>query len=100
MPSAWSFLTHIGGLFDVSLVVLLVGVVHRQACISSHFASTGDWRHTLLVFSGSCCVAFLAIVAAWAAVCFLFPLVVSLPMVRFMLRDIRLSDGMVRNPRE
>ncbi len=39
----------------------------------AHFASTGDWRHTLLVFSGSSCVAFLAIVAAWGCGVFSFP---------------------------
>lgn len=31
----------------------------------AHFASAGDGRHTVLVFSGSCLLAFMAIVAGW-----------------------------------
>jgi hypothetical protein len=31
----------------------------------AHFASSGDWRHEVLVFSGSSLLAFMAIVAAW-----------------------------------
>jgi hypothetical protein len=57
--------------------IILVGfsAFHAWCCWSgsftgrppfrAHFASTGEWRHRLLVFFGSCCVAFLAIVAAW-----------------------------------
>jgi hypothetical protein len=39
----------------------------------AHFASTGDSRHTWLVFGGSCCVAFLAIVAGWGCGLFSIP---------------------------
>ena len=57
------------------LVLTAFSLFHAWCCWSgsftakpafrAHFASTGEWRHTLLVFSGSCCVAFLAIVAGW-----------------------------------
>jgi len=58
-------------------LLILVGfsVFHAWCCWSgsftakpafrAHFASTGERRHIFLVFSGSCCVAFLAIVAGW-----------------------------------
>jgi hypothetical protein len=57
------------------LALLGFSVFHAWCCGSgsytakpafrAHFASTGERRHTWLVFSGSCCVAFLAIVAGW-----------------------------------
>ena len=39
----------------------------------AHFASIGDWEHRWLVFAGSCCIAFLAIVAGWGAGVFSIP---------------------------
>jgi hypothetical protein len=39
----------------------------------AHFASIGESDHKLLVFCGSCCVAFLAIVAGWGAGVFSAP---------------------------
>jgi hypothetical protein len=39
----------------------------------AHFASTGEWPHILLVFGGSCCIAFLAIVAGWGSAVFSTP---------------------------
>jgi hypothetical protein len=57
------------------LILLAFSLFHAWCCWSgsftakpafrAHFASTGEWRHTFLIFSGSCCVAFLAIVAGW-----------------------------------
>ncbi len=65
------------------LALLLFSVFHVWCCWSgsytakpafrAHFASTGDNRHTWLVFSGSCCVAFLAIVAGWGCGLFSLP---------------------------
>jgi hypothetical protein len=59
------------------LVLALFSVFHAWCCWSgsytakpsfrAYFASRGDWRHALLVFGGSCCVAFLAIVAGWGS---------------------------------
>jgi hypothetical protein len=39
----------------------------------AHFASTGEPHHTWLVFGGSCCVAFIAIVAGWGSGVFSIP---------------------------
>jgi hypothetical protein len=39
----------------------------------AHFASTGGAPHTRLVFGGSCCVAFIAIVAGWGSGVFSMP---------------------------
>ena len=39
----------------------------------AHFASTGDEDHRWLVFGGSCCVAFIAIVAGWGSGVFSIP---------------------------
>ena len=39
----------------------------------AHFASTGDGDHRWLVFGGSCCVAFIAIVAGWGSGVFSVP---------------------------
>jgi hypothetical protein len=39
----------------------------------AHFAGNGDWRHSALVFCGSCCVAFLAIVTGWGCGVFSSP---------------------------
>src|SRR5579872_2054141 len=41
----------------------------------AHFASTGDVDHMWLVFAGSCCVAFIAIVAGWGSGVFSIPAV-------------------------
>lgn len=43
------------------------GSYTAKPAFRAHFASTGDQRHTLLVFSASCCVAFLAIAAGWGS---------------------------------
>lgn len=43
------------------------GSYTAKPAFRAHFASTGDWRHTLLVFSASCCVAFFAIAAGWGS---------------------------------
>lgn len=65
------------------LVLIGFSLFHAWCCWSgsftakpaflAHFAGTGEWRHTLLVFSGSCCVAFLAIVAGWGCGLFFVP---------------------------
>jgi len=39
----------------------------------AHFASAGDSSHTVLVFSGSCLLAFMAIVAGWGCGAFFWP---------------------------
>jgi hypothetical protein len=39
----------------------------------AYFASPGDWRHSLLIFGGSCCVLFAAIVVAWGSGAFSLP---------------------------
>jgi hypothetical protein len=49
------------------------GSYTAKPAFRAHFASTGDWRHILLVFSGSCCVAFLAIVTGWGCGVFSSP---------------------------
>ena len=65
------------------LVLLSFSLFHAWCCWSgsftgkpafrAHFASTGERRHIFLVFSGSCCVAFLGIVAGWGAGVFYLP---------------------------
>ena len=65
------------------LVLGVFSLFHAWCCWSgsytakpafrAHFASTGDWRHTLLVFIGSCCIAFLAIIAGWGCGVFSIP---------------------------
>jgi hypothetical protein len=65
------------------LVLAAFSLFHAWCCWSgsytakpafrAHFASIGDWRHTLLVFMGSCYVAFLAIVAGWGSGVFSTP---------------------------
>jgi hypothetical protein len=65
------------------LVLAAFSVFHAWCCWSgsytakpafrAHFASTREWRHTLLVFSASCCVAFLAIIAGWGSGVFSYP---------------------------
>jgi hypothetical protein len=49
------------------------GSYTAKPAFRAHFASTGDWRHTWLVFSGSCCVAFLGIVVGWGCGVFSIP---------------------------
>ena len=49
------------------------GSYTAKPAFRAHFASTGERRHTLLVFGASCCVAFLAIVAGWGAGVFSLP---------------------------
>ena len=49
------------------------GSYTAKPAFRAHFASTGEWRHALLVFGGSCCVAFLAIVAGWGCGVFFIP---------------------------
>lgn len=56
-------------------ILIVFSLFHALCCWSgsytakpafrAHFASTGDGSHTLLIFGGSCCVAFMAIVAGW-----------------------------------
>ena len=41
------------------------GSYTSKPAFRAHFASRGEWRHTLLVFIGSCCVVAMAIVAGW-----------------------------------
>ena len=41
------------------------GSYTAQPAFLAHFASNGKARHKFLVFCGSCCVAFMAIVAGW-----------------------------------
>ena len=65
-------------------LLILVGfsVFHWWCCRSgsftakpafrAYFASTGDTRHTLLIFIGSCCVVFVAIVTGWGCGVFHF----------------------------
>jgi len=65
------------------LTVAVFSVFHTWCCWSgsytakpvfrAHFASTGDEHHRWLVFGGSCCVAFIAIVAAWGSGVFSIP---------------------------
>jgi hypothetical protein len=68
----------------VFLVVLIgFSLFHAWCCwfgsytakpaFRAHFASTGDWRHALLVFIGSSCIAALAIVAGWGCGVFSIP---------------------------
>ena len=49
------------------------GSYTAKPAFRAHFASTGEWRHTTLVFAASCCVAFLAIVAGWGSGVFALP---------------------------
>ena len=42
-----------------------VGSYTAKPAFRAHFATAGDSRHRMLVLMGSCCVAFLAIAAAW-----------------------------------
>src|SRR5882672_1194762 len=49
------------------------GSYTAKPAFRAHFASNGKWRHTLLVFCGSCCVAFMAIVAGWGCGVFAAP---------------------------
>jgi len=49
------------------------GSYTAKPAFRAHFASTGDWRQILLVFCGSCCVAFFAIVAGWGCGMFSIP---------------------------
>ena len=49
------------------------GSFTAKPAFRAHFASTGERRHIFLVFSGSCCVAFLAIVAGWGCGVFSLP---------------------------
>ena len=65
------------------LFLLGFSVFHAWCCWSgsftakpafrAHFASTGEWRQTFLVFSGSCCVAVLGIIAGWGCGMFYLP---------------------------
>jgi hypothetical protein len=65
------------------LVLVVFSLFHAWCCWSgsytakpafrAHFASTGEWRHTFLVFFGSCCVAFSAIVTGWGCGMFSIP---------------------------
>src|SRR6266851_2947117 len=71
------------GMKVFSLILLVFSLFHAWCCWSgsftakpaflAHFANTGEWRHTFLIFSASCCVAFLAIVAAWGCGVFSLP---------------------------
>jgi hypothetical protein len=64
-------------------LLLFLSLFHAWCCWSgsytakpafrAHFASTGEWRHAVLIFSGSCCVAFLAIVSGWGCGVFSIP---------------------------
>lgn len=49
------------------------GSFTAKPAFRAHFASTGDWRHILLIFAGSCCVAFTAIAAGWGCGVFHIP---------------------------
>ena len=49
------------------------GSYTAKPAFRAHFASTGDWRHWLLVLAGSTSVAFLAIVAGWGCGVFYEP---------------------------
>ena len=49
------------------------GTFTGKPAFRAHFASTGDWRHLLLVFGGSCCVVFFGMVAAWGSGVFWIP---------------------------
>jgi hypothetical protein len=49
------------------------GSYTAKPAFRAHFATTGDRRHTWLVFSGSCCVAFLGIVTGWGCGVFSIP---------------------------
>lgn len=48
------------------------GSYTAKPAFRAHFATTGEWRHTLLVFCGSCCIAFSAVVAGWGSGAFFF----------------------------
>jgi hypothetical protein len=49
------------------------GSYTARPAFRAHFASDGDWRHSLLVFAGSACVGFLAIVAGGGSGAFYEP---------------------------
>ena len=49
------------------------GSYTAKPAFRAHFASAGDWRHSALIFAGSACVAFLAIVAGWGCGVFTEP---------------------------
>ncbi|HMI53391.1 MAG TPA: hypothetical protein VK525_17895 [Candidatus Saccharimonadales bacterium] len=49
------------------------GSYTAKPAFRAHFASEGDWRHSVLIFAGSACVAFLAIVAGWGCGVFTEP---------------------------
>ena len=65
------------------IVFAAFAVFHAWCCWSgsytakpvfrAHFASTGEKDHFWLVFGGSCCVAFIAIVAGWGSGVFSIP---------------------------
>ena len=76
------------------------GSYTAKPAFRAHFASTGDPRHLLLVFSGSCCVAGLAIVTAWGCGVFSPPTPrIGLSPVRLLLHSTGLWDGVDRHPR-
>lgn len=49
------------------------GSYTAKPAFRAHFASQGDWCHTWLVFVGSCCVAFMAVVAGMGCGVFFAP---------------------------
>ncbi len=64
-------------------LLLFLSLFHAWCCWSgsytakpafrAHFASTGEWRHAVLIFIGSCCIALLAIVTGWGCGIFVMP---------------------------
>lgn len=50
-----------------------LGSYMAKPAFRAHFASTGDWRHTWLIFGGSCCVASMALVTGWGCGLFSIP---------------------------
>ena len=66
------FLLALAGFSMFHLWCCWSGSYTAKPAFRAHFASTGDWRHTALVFIGSSCVAFLAIVAGWGCGMFSF----------------------------
>jgi hypothetical protein len=49
------------------------GSYTAKPAFRAHFASEGDWRHSLLVLAGSAIIAFMAIVAGWGCGVFAEP---------------------------
>jgi hypothetical protein len=49
------------------------GSYTAKPAFRAHFANEGDWRHSLLVFAGSACVAFMGIVTGWGCGVFTRP---------------------------